>query len=188
MGHLALDCPNRGARDDPRINLRRAFGSLVGMTKNGDVPSQDLTTTSQQEIVQYLDSNMSLVSHVIWLILWVFVEQFLFLWCHRPALSSANHDCSVRIQPDQSQFHFLQRTPRTVQITENGKNSTQIFHSSTVCSNLNRLMKITSFRQCAQYPTPSVGVFAEWAACAVEDVKGYALLDTGASRSVGIYT
>ena len=48
-------------------------------------------------------------------------------------------------------------------------------------------MKVTSFRQCTQCPTPSVGIFAEWAAFAVEDVKGYALLDTGASRSVGGY-
>ena len=31
------------------------------------------------------------------------------------------------------------------------------------------------------------GVFAEWAAFAVEDVKGYALLDTGASTAVGGY-
>ena len=43
------------------------------------------------------------------------------------------------------------------------------------------------FRQCTQCPSPSVGVFAEWAAFGVEDVKGYALLDTGASRSVGGY-
>ena len=34
-------------------------------------------------------------------------------------------------------------------------------------------------------PSLSVGVFAEWAAFAVEDVKGYALLGTGAFRSVG---
>ena len=32
-----------------------------------------------------------------------------------------------------------------------------------------------------------MGVFAEWAAFAVEDVKGYSLLDSGASRSVGGY-
>ena len=48
-------------------------------------------------------------------------------------------------------------------------------------------MKVTSFRQCTQCPSPSVGIFAEWAAFAVEDVKGYALLDTAASRSVGGY-
>ena len=78
-----------------------------------------------------------------------------------------------------------QRTPRTVRITENGMKSTKVFHSSTVCITLNRSMKVTSFRQCTQYPSLSVGVFAEWAAFAVEDVKGYALLDTGASRSVG---
>ena len=75
----------------------------------------------------------------------------------------------------------------TVLITENGMKSTKVFHSSTVCSTLNRSMKVTSFRQCTQCPSPSVGVFAEWAAFAVEDVKGYALLDTGASSSVGGY-
>ena len=48
-------------------------------------------------------------------------------------------------------------------------------------------MTVTSFRRCTQCPSPSVGIFAEWAAFAVEDVKGYALLDTGASRSVGGY-
>ena len=80
-----------------------------------------------------------------------------------------------------------QRSPRTVLITENGMKSTKVFHSSTVCSTLNRSMKVATFRQCAQCPSPSVGIFAEWAAFAVEDVKGYALLDTGASRSVGGY-
>ena len=30
MGHMALDCPNRGMRDDSGINLKRAFGSFVG--------------------------------------------------------------------------------------------------------------------------------------------------------------
>ena len=32
------------------------------------------------------------------------------------------------------------------------------------------------------------GVLAEWAAFVVEDVQGFALLDTGALRSVGGYT
>ena len=48
-------------------------------------------------------------------------------------------------------------------------------------------MKVTSFPRCSQCPSPSVGVFAEWAAFAVEDVKGHALLDNGASRTVGGY-
>ena len=53
MGHLARDCPNRGMRDDSGINLKRAFGSFVGMT--GDVSSLVftrlvLTTTQQQEV------------------------------------------------------------------------------------------------------------------------------------------
>ena len=37
MGHLARDCPNRGTRDDSGINLKRAFGSFVGMTGDRDV-------------------------------------------------------------------------------------------------------------------------------------------------------
>ena len=191
MGHLARDCPNRGTRDDSGINLKRAFGSFVGMTGDRDVCSPVLTTTIQQEIVQYSDFNMSHVPVVIWLSLLVFVEQFLFLWYHQSALSSAKHDCSVGTQTEPESIPpsspTQQRTPRTVRITENGKNSTKVSHSSTVCSTLNRSMKVTPFRQCTQCPSPSVGVFAEWAAFAVEDVKGYALLDTGASRSIGGY-
>ena len=100
MGHLARDCPNRGTHDDSGINLDRAFGSFVGMTGDRDVSSPVLTTTSQQEIVQYSDFNMSHVPVVIWLSLLVFVEQFLFLLCHQPALSSAKHDCSVGTQTE----------------------------------------------------------------------------------------
>ena len=191
MGHLARDCPNRGTRDDSGINLKRAFGSFVGMTGDRDVSLPVLTTTPQQEIVQYSDFNMSHVPVVIWLSLSVLVEQFLFRWCHQPALSSAKHGCSVGTQTEPQSIpppsSTQQRSPRTVLITENGMKSTKVFHSSTVCSTLNRSMKVTSFRQCTQCPSPSVGIFAEWAAFAVEDVKGYALLDTGASRSVGGY-
>ena len=42
-----------GTRDDSGINLKRTFGSFVGMTGNRDVSSPVLTTTSQQEIVQH---------------------------------------------------------------------------------------------------------------------------------------
>ena len=92
MGHLARGCPNRGTRDDSGINLKRAFGSFVGMTGDRDVSSPVLTTTSQQEIVQYSDFNMSHVPVVIWLSLLVFVEQFLFL---------------LGLRRNQSQFHLL---------------------------------------------------------------------------------
>ena len=172
MGHLARDCPNRGTRDDSGINLKRAFGSFVGMTGDRDV-------------------SLPHVPVVIWLSLLVSVEQFLFGWCHQPALSSAKHGCCVGTQTEPQSIppspSTQQRTPRTVLITENGMKSTKVVHSSTVCSTLNRSMTVTSFRQCTQCPSPSVGIFAEWAAFAVEDVKGYALLDTGASRSVGGY-
>ena len=180
MGHLARDGPNRGTRDDSGINLKRAFGSFVAMTGDRDVSSLVLTTTPQQEIVQYSDFNMSHVPVVIWLTLLVFVEKFLFHWCHRPALSSAKQACSVGTQTEPESIPnpspTQQRTPRTVLITENGMKSTKVFHSSTVCSTLNRSTKVTSFRRCTQCPSPSVGVFAEWAAFAVEDVKGYALV------------
>ena len=118
MGHLARDWPNRGTRDDSGINLKRAFGSFVGMTGDRDVSLPVLTTTPQQEIVQYSDFNMSHVPVVIWLSLLVFVEQFLFLWCHRPALSSAKHGCSVGTQTDPELLPppspTQQRTPQTV--------------------------------------------------------------------------
>ena len=179
MGHLARDCPNRGTRDDSGINLKRAFGSFVVMGDR-DVSSLVLATTPQQEIVQYSDFNMSHVPVVIWLTLLVFVEQFLFHWCHRPALSSAKHDCSVGTQTEPESIPppspTQQRTPRTVLITVNGMKSTKVFHSPTVCSTSNRSMKVTSYRRCTQCPSPSVEVFAEWAAFAVEDAKGYALL------------
>ena len=182
MGHLARDCPNRGTRDDSGINLKRALGSFVGMTGDRDVLLPVLTTTPQQEIVQYSDFSMSHVPVVIWLSLLVFVEQFLFAWCHQPALSSAEHGCSVGTQTEPQSISppssTQQRTPRTVLITENGMKSTKVFHSSTVCSTLNRSMNVTSFRQCTQCPTPSVGIFAERAAFAVEarSVGGYMMV------------
>ena len=140
----------------------------------------------KQEIVQYRFQHVSRARRNL-------AESFglcgtvPFRWCHQPAWSSAKHGCSVGTQTEPQSIpppsSTQQRSPRTVLITENGMKSTKVFHSSTVCSTLNRSMKVTSFRQCTQCPSPSVGIFAEWAAFAVEDVKGYALLDTGASRS-----
>ena len=132
MGHLARDCPNRGTRDDSGINLKRAFGSFVVMTGDRDVSSLVLTTTPQQEIVQYSDFNMSHVPVVIWLTLLVSVEQFLCLWCHQPCVVK----CKARLfcwdlDGTTVIFHvLLQRSnapPRTVLITENGMKSDQGF-------------------------------------------------------------
>ena len=124
------------------MNLKRAFGSFVGMTGDRDVSLPVLTTTPQQEIVQYSDFSMSHVPVVVWLSLLVFVEQFLFGWCHQPALSSAKHGCSVGTQAEPQSISppppTQQGTPRTVLITENGMKSTKVFHSSKVCSTLNR--------------------------------------------------
>ena len=181
-----------GTRDDSGINLKRAFGSFVGMTGDRDVSSPVLTTTSQQEIVQYSDFNMSHVPVVIWLSLLVFVEQCLFLWCHQLCVVK----CKTRLfflysDGARVTFHVLLQHSNVhlgqCGSQSNGKNSTKVFHSSPVCSTLNRSMKVTSFGRCTQCPSPSVGVFAEWAAFAVEDVGGFALLDTGASGSVGGY-
>ena len=92
------------------------------MTGDRDVSLPVLTTTPQQKIVQYSDFNMSHVPVVIWLSFLVFVEQFLFRWCHQPALSSAKHSCSVGTQTEQQSISppspTQQRSPRTVLITE----------------------------------------------------------------------
>ena len=139
------------------------------------------TTTPQQEVEQYSDFTMSRVPVAIWLSLLVFVEQFSFHWCHRPALSSAKHGCSVWTQTEPESISppspTQQRTPRTVLITENGMKSTNVFHSSTV----------TSFRQCPQCPSPSVEVFAEWGSlCGGRTSKAMRCWTLGASRSVGV--
>ena len=44
MGHLDRDCPNRGTRNDSEINLKRAFGSFVGMSGDRDVSLLVFTT------------------------------------------------------------------------------------------------------------------------------------------------
>ena len=107
MGHLARDCQNRGTRDDSGIYLKRAVGSFVEMTRDKDVSSLVLTTTPQLEVEQGSDFTVSHVPVAIWLSLSIFVEQFLFHWCHRPSLSKAKHGCSVGTQTNQSQLHLL---------------------------------------------------------------------------------
>ena len=47
-GTSGRDCPNRGTRDDSGINLKRAFGSFVGMTGDRDVSLPVLTTTPRE--------------------------------------------------------------------------------------------------------------------------------------------
>ena len=181
-------------RDESGTNLQRAFGSFVGMT--GDASSLVftrlvLTTTQQPEVERGSDSTMSHVPVAVWLSLSFILERLFFHWLPWPARSKTKHSCSIGTQtetePAPPPSPAWQRTPRTVLITENGMQSSKIYHSSPVGSTLIRSMKVASFRQCVQCPSPSVGVFAEWAAFAVDDVKGYTLLDTGASRSVGGY-
>ena len=100
--------PNRGTRDDSGINLKRAFGSFVGMTGDRDVSLPVLTTTPQQEIVQYSDFNMSHVPVVIWLSLLVFVEQFLFRWCSSAWRAQVeNTVVLLGLRRNHSQIHLL---------------------------------------------------------------------------------
>ena len=63
--------------------------------------------------MQYSDFNMSHVPVVIWQSLLVFVEQFLFRWCHQPALSSAKHGCSVGTQTGPESTSFSNTTTYT---------------------------------------------------------------------------
>ena len=154
------------------------------MTGDEDVSSLVLTMTPQQEVERGSDFTMSHVPDAVWLPLLNILEQLLLHWFLRPPLSEAKHGSSVGTQtepePAPPPSPTQQRTSRTVLITENGMKSTKIYHSSPVCSTFDRSAKV-------ECPSPSVGVFAVWAAFAVEDVKGYALLDTKASRSVGGY-
>ena len=176
-------------RDDSGINFKRTFGSFVGMTE--EVSSLFffftrlvITTTQQQEVERGSAFTMSHVPVAIWLSLLFILERIFFYWLPWPARSKTKRSCSVgtKTEPETAPTSSptRQRTSHTVMITENGVQSTMIHRSSPVCSNLIHSMK-------SQCPSPSAGVFAAWAAFAVEDVKGYALLDTGASRSVGGY-
>ena len=151
MRHLARDCPNRGTRDDFGINLKRAFGSSVGMTRDKDVSSLVLTTTPQQELEQYSDFTMSHVPVAICCLFWSLWNNSFFigvigLRCQVQNTVGTQTEPESIPPPSPPQQH----TPRTVLITENGMKSTKVFQSSTVCSTLNRSMKVTSFRQCTQ--------------------------------------
>ena len=161
------------------------------MTGDKDVSSLVLTTTPQQEVVQLLRFHHVSSARCNLAVFWSLWNSSFLIGVISLRCQVLNTIVQLGLRRNQSQLHLLsptqQRTPRTVLITESGMKSTNVFHSSTVCSNLNRSVKVTSFRQCTQCPSPSVGVFVEWAAFAVEHVKGYALLDTGASRSVGGY-
>ena len=134
---------------------------------------------------------MSHVPVVIWLTLLVFVEQFLFLWCHRLALSSAK----TRLFCWDSDGTRVNSTffSNTATYTSDSADHRERYEVDQGFSLINSLQHFESFDEghifstCTQCPSPSVGVFAEWAAFAVEDVGGFALLDTGASRSVGGY-
>ena len=148
-----------GTRDDSGINLKRAFGSFVGMTGDRDVSLPVLTTTPQQEIVQYSDFNMSHIPVVI------LAESFGLCGTVSFFVGVISLHCQLQntvvllgLRRNHSQFRSNAHL-ETVLITKNGMKSTKVFHSSTVCSTSNRSMTVTSFRQCTQCPSPSVGVF-----------------------------
>ena len=71
-------------------------------------------------------------------------------------------------------------------LSENGIKS-KIFHVSGRCSTFNLSRTSQCFRCCKKcsHMKNRGGIFAEWAAFAVEDVPEFALLCTGASRTVG---
>ena len=148
IGHLARDCPNRGMRDDSGINLKRAFGSFAGMA--GDASSLVFTrlvrtTTRQQEVERGSDFTMSHVPVAICLSLLVILERRLFHWLPWPVRPKIGHNCSVGTQtepePAPPPSPTRQRTPLTVLITENGMQSSKIYHPSPVCSTLSRSMQ-----------------------------------------------
>ena len=107
MGRLARDCPNRGTRDDSGINLKRAFGSFVGMTGDKDVSSLVLTTTPRQEVEQFSDFTMSHVPVAIWLSLLIFVEQFFFIGFIGLRCQRQKTVVLLGLRRNQSQFHLL---------------------------------------------------------------------------------
>ena len=106
MGHLARDCPNRGTRDDSGINLKRAFGSSVGMTGGEDVSSLVLTTTLQQEVERGSDFTMSHVPVAVWLYLLIILEQLLLHWFLRAAQPRQNTAVLLGRRRNQSQLHL----------------------------------------------------------------------------------
>ena len=193
MGHLARDCPNRGTVMTLESISNVLLAALWGMTIDSDVSLPVLKTTPQQEIVQYSDFNMSHVPVVIWLSLLVFVEQFLFRWCHQPALSSAKHGCSVGTQTEPQSISppsppTQQRSPRTVLITENGMKSTKVF------SLINSLQHFESFDEGyifsavhAMSYTFSGESLQSGQPLRWKTSKAMRYWDTGASSSVGDY-
>ena len=110
IGHLARDCPNRGMRDDSGINLKRAFGSFVGMA--GDASSLVFTrlvrtTTRQQEVERGSDFTMSHVPVGICLSLLVILERLVFHWLPWPVRSKIGHSCVLLgRRRNQSQLHL----------------------------------------------------------------------------------
>ena len=150
IGHLARDCPNRGMRDDSGINLKRAFGSFVGMA--GDASSLVFTrpvrtTTRQHEVERGSDFTVSHVPVAICLSLLVILEvtdiSLVILACAIKDLYTVVFNAGTQTEPEPAPppSPTRQRTPRTVLITENGMQSSKICHSSPVCSTLSRSMR-----------------------------------------------
>ena len=142
-----------------------------------------LTTDSHSK--KSCNTQISTCPHVpvvIWLSLFGLCGNSSFFgWCHQPALSSAKHGCFCW---GLKRNHSLQRSNAhlgTVLITEKRYEVRQgFFTHRPVCSTLNRFDEGYIFFGSARNVLHlQWGIFAEWAAFAVEGVKGYALLDTG---------
>ena len=112
-------------------------------------------------------------------------SQFFWSWCPRRHAHLVLKSCTTNTQTSEQAS-----TPQRVLNTDGGFKS-KIFHANENSSTLNLSTKTQSFGgclKCTPMQNRTAGVFAEWATFAVEDVQGFALLDTGASRTVGGYT
>ena len=148
------------------------------MTGDRDVSSLVLTTTPQEEIVQYSDINMSHEPVVIWLTLFGLCGTVPF-----PLVSTA---CVVKCKTrlfcwDSDGTRVNSTSSNTATYTSDSADHRERFEVDQGFSLINSLQHFESFDEGHIIPTVHSMSFT------VEDVKGYALLDTGASRSVGGY-
>ena len=91
MGHLARDCPNRGTRDDSGINLKRAFDTEMFLCQfSRRLHSNNRAILRFQHVPRVPCARRNLAESL------VFVEQFLFGWCHQVS-SACVVKCKTRL-------------------------------------------------------------------------------------------
>ena len=113
MGQMVRDCPNRGMRDDPGINLKRAFDSFVGMT--GEVSSLFftrlvITTTQQQEVERVSGFTKSHVPVAVWLSLLFILERIFSTGYLGPRNQRQNTVVLLGCRRNQSQLQLISYT------------------------------------------------------------------------------